>query len=317
MGKIAIGLLLLAAAQPRYPDFWIVTETRDLETIVFIDKTSINPRSDGWTNFTYEVVYNGAHHKTYKSDRSVGWVRCAARSFMIETMLAYGDDGKLAAEINQAAPEHKVVPGSVEDALFDFVCGSQTGLAQLPRGTYPVPTADSLYSRHVPPAAPPRPPTRPVAPARKAAIDFWMVAETPDLEIMIFVDKASIVRTGNDTLSFAMEVVNNAGADAKKTKLLQSRGTLDCKRRTFGQSEATAYDDNERMTGRVRAQPAVTIHPRTPISDIYEFVCAKNEKYAIQVSADAGETPLGIAALFYNEHVESEKRNKARGAPTH
>ena len=146
--SLAASLLLLAASAPSYVDWWLVGTGGERTEAVFIDKSTINRRADGWTTFSEMEVVNGEHQirGRYKSTRSVGWAQCATRSYMQQSGSVYGDDGQWKGDFNDYAPRHVVQPGSVEDKVLLFACGDESHADQYPRGSNPIAIADAIYA---------------------------------------------------------------------------------------------------------------------------------------------------------------------------
>jgi hypothetical protein len=304
--SLSVALLLLGASAPLYVDYWLVASDSGDEFMRFVDKSTINRRADGWTTFSYMDVVNGSHHKSFKSLRGVAWVQCAAHTYMAQSVSAYGDDGKFITDGTELPPRHSVSPGSVEEKVFAFVCGDEGSAREYPRGTNPIEVADTLYAQtgaQVAQAPRPRPVDAALTTSGRPA-EYWMVSAGGNASLVTFIDKASIASSANGKQSFGMELVNNDPTGS--VKRLQSRGTIDCSRRTFSQSEAMAYDKDGKVSGRTPAEREEAVKPQTAVADIFDFVCAGNEKNAMRV--EAGMTTVRFAELVQQYVKERSTR---------
>jgi hypothetical protein len=308
---LAAGLIMTGAPAARAGsnDFWLVAWTANYEGIVFVDRETVTRSGDG-VGFWYENVFNGATFKDsgFKTQRIYQRIDCTRRTSVIQTLLAYGGDGKLSAESETPQPEQAIKAGSVTDDVYNFVCKRDESHAEkIPVTTPEIGYADSLYARHAPaqPSAPAAAKPAPQASATPPA--FWLVGATGNGDVVAFVDRANLSTAPDGKTTFTLETVNNAKPDSDKVKLLKSLAVADCTRRTYAELQSEAYAKNGKLAGRSdHAEPEEAVAPGSLIGQVFAFVCDHDETTAMAVPD--GKTTIELADQLYADfHASAAK----------
>lgn len=326
MRLLAASLLLLAAETgQRTIDNWMVYDGAgmDRERIVFIERSALVQRPDGWVNFSYFEVMNGSRLKSVKSSLVAAWANCKTREFVNDYRYAYGTDGKLLLQEKINEPRRVVTAGSTEERILVFACGDQRGAVQIPREKNLIVAADELYARHHPQvAAAPAPkaqatasapPARAPAAATDRAADYWLVYPTLDdqitgivdgndnvLGIVLIVDRSTIQSRPGGWTTFDYVDVRN-GSEAKNFKWRRISSQLNCKKRQFADTRIQVYKSDGTPPAAFKAtMPPQAVETGSFNDVLLTFVCGNS---AGTTQLPRGADPVAYADNFYADEA--------------
>lgn len=145
--------------------------------------------------------------------------------------------------------------------------------------------------------------------------DFFSLLETPDAEMIAYLDKASIQRSPNGVATFDMEEIYNGSLLRKNGyKVQRFRSALDCPRRTLTVLEWVTLDDQLRAVSHATKPGApIAIKPQTNGETYYEAVCRADwsELSELMNPNANGEDRMSIADATYD--VTRSRLGKATG----
>lgn len=327
MSLIAASLLMLAAETgQRTFDYWMVDDGRDIdrESIVFIEKSALVQRPDGWINFSFHEVRNGSRIKTFKSRVLGTWVNCKTREYINDYRMEYGRDGALLQQGKLDEQRRIPAPGSSEAQVLAFACGDTRGATQLAKGTNVIAYADTLYAQGHPQVA--KPPTTPAAPSAPASApaeasgrqnDYWMVYDSADsgYEDFGFVNRSSIEREA-DGRTFFNYISVPFGSLQKKmdAKRADFAARANCQTREFVNELVQFSGGSEKDSGiYVLEEPPVVPARGSPAEKLVNFVCG-NTAGATQLQ---GVDPVVLAEdIYLSAHEATAKAPAPRATPT-
>lgn len=294
--KLLVASLLLLGAETgqRTIENWMVYDGADMdrEWIVFIERSALYQRPDGWVNFAYFEVMNGSRLKSVKSRNMAAWANCKTREFVNDYRYAYGTDGTLLLQEKIDEPRRVVTAGSIEEKILAFACGDQRGAVQMPRGKNLIVAADELYARHHPqvatapapkaPATAPAPPARAPTPAPGRAADYWLIYPTLDnafagndivTEIVVLVDRSTIQSRPGGWITFDYVDVRN-GSEAKNFKWRRMTSQVNCKKRQFADTRIQVHKSDGTPPAAFKAtMPPQAVETDSLYDVLLTYVC--------------------------------------------
>lgn len=318
MSLIAASLLMLAAdTGQRTIDYWMVDDGRDIdrESIVFVERSALFQRPDGWINFSFQEVRNGSRLKTVKS-RVVGtWVNCKTREFINDFRTEYGRDGAMLQQGKLDEQRRIPAPGSSEAKVLAFACGDTRGATQLPKGANVIVHADTLYAQGHPQVA--KAPATPAAPAASAPAasadrpaDYWLIYDGANsgYEDIRFVNKSSV--SGNVagwTYFDYVEVLNGSQQKKLESKDLYFTARVNCQTREFANEHLDAFSETESLGFVLLEEPPTVVARGSTAEKLLTFVCGN--------TAGATQLPRGADTRAYADDIYARGRDRIAKAP--
>lgn len=319
MSLIAASLLMLAAETgPSTLDYWMVYDGREIdrESIVFVEKSALLQRPDGWINFSFQEVRNGSRLKTFKSRVLGTWVNCKTREFINDYRTEYGRDGALLQQGKLDEQRRIPAAGSSEAKVLAFACGDTRGATQLAQGAHIVAYADTLYAQGRPqvaraPATPAAPPASATPAASGQQKDYWLVYDSADsgYEDFGFVNKSSIGREadGRTFFNFIRVPFGSVQRDMD-AKWAEFAAMANCQTREFVVELAQFLGGSEKDSGIFGLEDPPAVPARGSNAEkLVTFVCGNT----------AGATQLGgVDPVVFAEDIYLSSRETAAKVPS-
>lgn len=316
MSLIAASLLMLAAdTGQRTLDYWMVYDGRDIdrESILFVEKSALFQRPDGWINFSFQEVRNGSRLKTFKSRLLSTWVNCKTREFINDYRTEYDRDGAMLQQGKLDEQRRIPAAGSSEAKVLAFACGDTRGATQLAQGANRIAYADALYAQGRPQVA--KAPATPAAPAARAPAsgrqyDYWLVDDSADsgYEDIVFVDKSSVSRSADGNTKIVYVFVLNGSLLEEDVKTQFVEATANCRTRKFVNRSSQVFGANRKYKGEVvHTEPPAVFPPNSVNGKLLAFACGNT----------AGATQLqGIDdPIAYADNLYARGRERIASAP--
>jgi hypothetical protein len=318
MSLIAASLLMLAAETGQHTlDYWMVYDGRDIdrESILFVEKSALVQRPDGWINFLFHEVRNGSRLKTVKSRVMGTWVNCKTREYINDYRTEYGRDGAMLQQGKLDEQRRIPAPGSAEEKVLAFACGDTRGAMQLAQGAHIVAYADALYAQGHPqvakasatPAAPPGP--APAANADRPA-DYWLIDDGANAgyERIAFVDKSSVSRRVDGRTGFLyVGVLNGSQQKELDAKSLIFGAVVNCQTREFANEDVSAFGGTAGMEYGAFEEPPAVVARGSAAEKLLTFVCGN--------TAGAKQLPRGADLDAYADNIYARGRQSIATAP--